>query len=570
MWKKKGLQQGYQHPIGESTSNDFVFSSEEGSSNDLLQGDITDTLPGTKPSFFRSFTSLSRKSHEYTGGNNSRRSLSRTRSSVRDSPDGTNVVIGAGFSHVDRVFPDNSWSRSPETAGHGEHHKSRTHKAKEDEGLGDDSDWNADLDDIVSGVPRVPKVPKVLKGDTPQPSPEPKKEIQKTAKDIQYYPSLEGLSLEDNTPEQSTHQHTTKPHRSPADDSTFPLLRPDYQQVLENPFSVLTRQQPPPKDAVRYRKVVKALTRQPFDMEELKKQTWGGIPLCLRGLVWPILVGYLPVNTGTRESVLSRKRKEYVKSIRQLFQGEKEQVLWHQIEIDVPRTNPGIPLYAYASTHRSLERILYLWAIRHPASGYVQGINDLVTPFFQVFLANYLKDESSVINFDPKDTPKEVLNSVEADTYWCLTKVLDTIQDNFIHEQPGIIRQIKELQDLVTRDEPMLAEHFRNEHLDFIQFAFRWMNCLLMREFDLSLVIRIWDTYLSDFPNGFSRFHVYVCCAFLRRFSDELLGMEFQDIIMFLQSSEKTKNWTEEDIEMMLSEAYVWESLYENATAHLK
>lgn len=32
------------------------------------------------------------------------------------------------------------------------------------------------------------------------------------------------------------------------------------------------------------------------------------------------------------------------------------------------------------------ERILYIWAIRHPASGYVQGINDLVTPFFVVFL----------------------------------------------------------------------------------------------------------------------------------------------------------------------------------------
>ena len=27
---------------------------------------------------------------------------------------------------------------------------------------------------------------------------------------------------------------------------------------------------------------------------------------------------------------------------------------------------------------RALERILYIWALRHPASGYVQGINDLV------------------------------------------------------------------------------------------------------------------------------------------------------------------------------------------------
>jgi len=38
------------------------------------------------------------------------------------------------------------------------------------------------------------------------------------------------------------------------------------------------------------------------------------------------------------------------------------------------------------------ERILYIWAIRHPASGYVQGINDLVTPFFVVFLSEYIEN----------------------------------------------------------------------------------------------------------------------------------------------------------------------------------
>jgi hypothetical protein len=38
------------------------------------------------------------------------------------------------------------------------------------------------------------------------------------------------------------------------------------------------------------------------------------------------------------------------------------------------------------------ERVLYIWAIRHPASGYVQGINDLVTPFFIVFLSEFIPD----------------------------------------------------------------------------------------------------------------------------------------------------------------------------------
>lgn len=32
-------------------------------------------------------------------------------------------------------------------------------------------------------------------------------------------------------------------------------------------------------------------------------------------------------------------------------------------------------------------------AIRHPASGYVQGINDLATPFIVVFLSEYLEGD---------------------------------------------------------------------------------------------------------------------------------------------------------------------------------
>lgn len=34
-------------------------------------------------------------------------------------------------------------------------------------------------------------------------------------------------------------------------------------------------------------------------------------------------------------------------------------------------------------------RILFHWTIRHPGSGYVQGINDLIAPLILVFIAEY-------------------------------------------------------------------------------------------------------------------------------------------------------------------------------------
>lgn len=265
-----------------------------------------------------------------------------------------------------------------------------------------------------------------------------------------------------------------------------------------------------------------------------------------------------------------------------------DEAIWHQISIDVPRTNPHIELYSYEATQRSLERILYVWAVRHPASGYVQGINDLVTPFWQVFLGLYIADNNIETGMDPGQLPKSVLDAVEADSFWCLTKLLDGIQDHYIVAQPGIQRQVAALRDLTARIDEKLSKHLESEGIEFIQFSFRWMNCLLMREISVRNTIRMWDTYLVCHPapfrppyysyllipsqaeeQGFSEFHLYVCAAFLVKWSAKLVHMDFQEIMMFLQSL-PTKEWTEKDIELLLSEAFIWQSLFKGSSAHLK
>jgi len=135
-----------------------------------------------------------------------------------------------------------------------------------------------------------------------------------------------------------------------------------------------------------------------------------------------------------------------------------------------------------------------VWAIRHPASGYVQGINDLVTPFFQVFLSAYIDSDPEL--FDPSILPKNVLEAVEADSFWCLSRLLDGIQDNYIFAQPGIQRSVRRMAELVARIDAPLSSHLESQNVEFMQFAFRWMNCLLMREISVQNTIRMWDTYL--------------------------------------------------------------------------
>ena len=67
---------------------------------------------------------------------------------------------------------------------------------------------------------------------------------------------------------------------------------------------------------------------------------------------------------------------------------------------------------------------------------------------------------------------------------------------------------IHRMEELVRRIDADLYKHLENENLVFMQFAFRWMNCLLMRELSLNSTVRLWDTYLAESGNGFDAFHI--------------------------------------------------------------
>lgn len=378
------------------------------------------------------------------------------------------------------------------------------------------------------------------------------------------------------------------------------ILRPQYKDVLKDPANALhlinypsvpSNATPKEADAIDHRitrinKFKKLLQASTISLPDLRALAWSGVPEEVRAMTWQLLLSYLPANGERRVAALERKRKEYVDGVRQAFERAGanaaaaprrarglDEAVWHQISIDVPRTNPHIELYSYEATQRSLERILYVWAVRHPASGYVQGINDLVTPFWQVFLGlyigdHYIGDHNVETGMDPGQLPKSVLDAVEADSFWCLTKLLDGIQDHYIVAQPGIQRQVGALRDLTARIDSALAKHLEHEGVEFIQFSFRWMNCLLMREISVKNTIRMWDTYLAE-EQGFSEFHLYACAALLVKWSDKLVKMDFQEMMMFLQGL-PTKDWTEKDIELLLSEAFIWQSLYKGSAAHLK
>ncbi|KFG54725.1 TBC domain protein, partial [Toxoplasma gondii FOU] len=210
---------------------------------------------------------------------------------------------------------------------------------------------------------------------------------------------------------------------------------------------------------------------------ELKQLLWSGVPKCcptsIRSDSWRIVLGYLPVNRERAAHVLAKKRSEYNELLQHYYEKETPSVdeakLLRQLRVDIPRTHSGRLFFSHPRIQACMERALFLWAVKNPASGYVQGMNDLITPFLSVFLESSLVSHFAsftsrcllpspvgvavpsslhgtlsfpvVLHFgcagrDPDtvsidEIPGGILHEVEADSFWCLSKLLAHIQVRF-------------------------------------------------------------------------------------------------------------------------------------------
>jgi hypothetical protein len=253
-------------------------------------------------------------------------------------------------------------------------------------------------------------------------------------------------------------------------------------------------------------KFEKVLDEETVNLTELQRLCWSGCPADQRADTWRLLLRYMPANSDRREAKMTRLRAEYADAVVKYFDSYDpasaspyDRTMYNQIAVDLPRTNPSVQLFQNLRVQGCLHRILYVWAIRHPGTGYVQGINDLVTPFFFVFLreqtgagdeavsSGSVVGEPGTLTHGGKLVSTAQLDLIEADCYHCLTNLLDNAQDNYVLDSRGIQEKVFMLKRIIARLDDKLVAHFERMEVEFLQFAFRWFNCLLMREFSLSV-----------------------------------------------------------------------------------
>ena len=381
----------------------------------------------------------------------------------------------------------------------------------------------------------------------------------------------------------------TGPHTPTAVDSQAQATTDRVSPTSPSPPSSSTSPQSAttPSDQPRNVRLLhfqRLLNDDTLDLSALRSLAWNGVPAECRADVWRLLLGYLPLSKVRREGMLEKRRQEYITFLRQHYlslssspaAASLDTETLNQIQQDVPRTSPAYPFFKRPTIQKSLERLLFIFAIRHPASGYVQGMNDLVTPFYCVMLDAAVAGGCEMVlgggREDDGRVSEGVMLGVEADCYWCLSSFLEGVQDHYTFAQPGIQRCVFRLSSLVQSLHPALYAHLETEQVQFMHFAFRWMNCLLMREMSLPCTIRLFDTYIASSStssgglSSFDTFHVFVCTAFLLQWAKQLTALDFQELILFLQRP-PTERWGVREVEGLIAQAYVYQCREEQGGA---
>eukprot|EP01084_Bolivina_argentea_P273746 466382_1 len=169
------------------------------------------------------------------------------------------------------------------------------------------------------------------------------------------------------------------------------------------------------KNRNRIATLTKKLNEAQLDVNKIRKQCWRGIPSSMRSIIWKILLGYIPSNRARREIILNKKRMEYEDLIDRYYnktndehRSFQESKSFTQIKKDIRRMNK---LFQIDKIHKILLRTLYIWSLKHAATGYVQGIHDLLTPFIYIFLNEYVNNNfNNIILNDNKNI--KIINKI--------------------------------------------------------------------------------------------------------------------------------------------------------------
>lgn len=198
-----------------------------------------------------------------------------------------------------------------------------------------------------------------------------------------------------------------------------------------------------------------------------------------------------PKETGYKNETVSKLKisdasgganAEATTSIGSVARDEKvSEWLWtlHRIVVDVVRTDSQLEFYGDSKNMARMSDILAVYAWIDPATGYCQGMSDLLSPFVVLYEDN-------------------------ADAFWCFEMLLRRMRENFQMEGPtGVMKQLQDLWKILERTDAVLFEHLTVIGAESLHFAFRMLLVLFRRELSFTEALFMWEMmWAADFDEA--------------------------------------------------------------------
>ena len=153
------------------------------------------------------------------------------------------------------------------------------------------------------------------------------------------------------------------------------------------------------------------------------------------------------------------------------------QMVVGQIETDLPRTFPNNTHFDSTKSdnmQRNLYNVLLAFSNSNQTIGYCQGLN-----YIAGLLLLVTKEEDA--------------------TFWLLKTLLEQkLPDYYTASMPGLLTDLKVLEELAATELPGLANHIRQLGVPWPLFASKWFICLYCEVLPTETVLRVWDAVFYE------------------------------------------------------------------------
>jgi hypothetical protein len=369
---------------------------------------------------------------------------------------------------------------------------------------------------------------------------------------------------------------------------------------IKNPYIEWLESQSPPicseNTKKRIDRILAALnTDGEINIRLIRTLAFDGIPdeiKGLRGLLWRILLDYLPHTVSDWKRVLQSQRENY-NHFRDLLMVEpdlseedhplnmassskwnayfQDQDIWEEIDKDVRRTRPDMNFFFSPSSLTYNDILQGNIPKRQYARPYITHFGDL---FGQVFENEYLHTLQNNDNIEKhadviarilfiyaklnpgvryvqgmneilapiyycfcSDQHPEFSPYAEADSFYCFTSLMSEIRDNFVKtmdkSDDGVEGKLKQLHDLITKHDAQIGEKLDEMTIKPHFYGMKWILLLLTQEFSMPEILRLWDTIFSDAFRF--KFFYHICVAKVMSVKDVLMRGDFAESLTALQ-----------------------------------